>query len=47
MNENEHNWSKLIELLEGAKRGLNFAEGLSDAEVRRAEENYEFQFRPI
>ena len=46
MNENEQDWSELIELLEGAKRGLHFAEGLSDAEVRRAEENYGFQFPP-
>ena len=46
MNENEHDWSELIELMEGAKRGLSFAEGLSDAEVHRAEENYGFQFPP-
>jgi len=46
MNENEHDWSELIELMEGAKRGLSFAEGLSDAEVHGAEENYGFQFPP-
>ena len=46
MNENEHDWSELIELMEGAKRGLSFAEGLSDAEVHSAEENYGFQFPP-
>jgi hypothetical protein len=36
----------LIKLLEGAKRGLHFDEGLSDAEVRRAEENYGVRFPP-
>ena len=42
----EHNWPEMIRLLEGAKRGLRFADGLSDAEVLRAEENYGFEFPP-
>jgi hypothetical protein len=43
---NEYDWSGLINLLESAKRGLHFGEGLSDAEVRRAEENYRVRFPP-
>jgi hypothetical protein len=43
---NEYDWSGLIKLLEGAKRGLHLGEGLSDAEVRRAEENYGVRFPP-
>ena len=43
---NRGNWSDLIALLEGAKRGLHFGEGLSDAEVQRAEESYGVRFPP-
>jgi len=39
-------WSDLIALLEGAKRGLHFGEGLSDAEVQRTEESYGVRFPP-
>jgi hypothetical protein len=43
---NRGNWSDLIALLEGAKRGLHFGEGLSDAGVQRAEESYGVRILP-
>jgi hypothetical protein len=43
---NPGDWSDLIALLEGAKRGLHFGEGLSDVEVQRAEESYGVRFPP-
>ena len=37
-------WSNLIELLKNARRSVLFRDGLSDAEVARAERNYGFRF---
>ena len=41
---NKTRWSGLIELLKCAREPVTFVEGLSDAEIARAEEKYEFQF---
>ena len=46
MNMKPSRWSVLVELLKNAKQSVAFAEGLSDSEVERAEERYEFQFPP-
>lgn len=43
---NESGWTDLIELMRGARASAAFADGLSDAEVERAEENYGFRFPP-
>ena len=37
-------WAELIELLRTGRRSVIFAEGLTDAEIARAEERYEFHF---
>jgi len=41
---NRNCWSDLIELLQCARQSVSFSEGLTDAEVARAEENYGFRF---
>jgi hypothetical protein len=37
-------WLDLIDLLKNAKCSVAFSEGLTDAEIGRAEENYGFRF---